>query len=362
MRHLSLPLLARIAEDTQLEAKFRFPEDTEKQLRWCAAKGMLVLATKMAHYLRTAKDGNGNPVFPGIADEGTIPNNADGTPDGCAKSLYASQEQLKQGFQKYESLLKAYSSTHEMIEFLQRTWPSPSVANEGVLTCPKGISPPEKQTAIVRQLKKDFPPFILPDGKKFYPSLTVEKLRIGNYVSVPHGSEYKTVRINGITRRKIGYATASGSGEKYARLHDVKPLLATGENLTAVLHFKQVDEYAYDGKNYYDNVYHEKVLDDKGDLIQFGLKDPGLVNVQKYEIFPDVGVRATAFVISSIANPEDCFVKLEMLTLVGRILHVYYPKFIHEVQNYVDFFLSVRYAYAQVYLDRKTHSHPSDYK
>ena len=145
-------------------------------------------------------------------------------------------------------------------------------------------------------------------------------------------------------------------------MHDVKPLLATGENLTAVLHFKLVDEYAYDGKNYYDNVYHEKVLDDKGDLIQFGLKGPGLVNVQKYEIFPDVGVRATAFVISSIANPEDCFVKLEMLTLVGRILHVYYPKFIHEVQNYVDFFLSVRYAYAQVYLDRKTHSHPSNYK
>ena len=87
MRHLSLPLLARIAEDTQLEAKFRFPEDTEKQLRWCAAKGMLVLATKMAHYLRTAKDGNGNPVFPDIADEGTRPSNADGTPDGCAKSL-----------------------------------------------------------------------------------------------------------------------------------------------------------------------------------------------------------------------------------------------------------------------------------
>ena len=239
MRHLSLPLLARIAEDTQLEAKFRFPEDTEKQLRWCAAKGMLVLATKMAHYLRTAKDGNGNPVFPGIADEGTRPNHADGTPDGCAKSLYASQEQLKQGFQKYESLLKAYSSTHEMIEFLQRTWPSPSVANEGVLTCPKGISPPEKHTAIVRPLKKDSPSFILPDGKKVYPSLTVEKLRIGNYISVPYGSGYKTVRINGITRRKIGYATASGSGEKYARLHDVKPLLATGENLTAVLHFKR---------------------------------------------------------------------------------------------------------------------------
>ncbi len=362
MRHLSLPLLARIAEDTQLEAKFRFPEDTEKQLRWCAAKGMLVLATKMAHHLRTAKDSNGNPVFPDIADEGTSPSNAANTPESCVKSLYASQEQLTQGFQKYESLLKAYSSTHEMIEFLQRTWPSLTVANEGVLTRSKGMSLPEKQTAIIRPLKKDSPPFILYDGKKVYPSLTVEKLRIGNYVSVPHGSEYKTVRINGITRRKIGYATASGSGEKYARLHDMKPLLATGENLTAVLHFKLVDEYAYDGKNYYDNVYHEKVLDDKGDLMQFDLNGPGLVNVQKYEIFPDVGVRATAFIISSIANPEDCFVKLEMLTLVGRILHIYYPKFIHEVQNFVDFFLSARYAYAQVYLDRKTHSHPSDYK
>ena len=46
------------------EAPMLFPDNENSRLQYCAAKGMLAFATKMAHYLRTAKDQNGNLIFP----------------------------------------------------------------------------------------------------------------------------------------------------------------------------------------------------------------------------------------------------------------------------------------------------------
>ena len=362
--YFSLPLLARIAEDIQLEAKFLFPDNTEKQLRWCAAKGCLMFATKMAHYLRTVKDEQGNLVFPNISDTdgNAAQKNAHNDQQKCARNLYDSQTQLLNGFNKYEKLLTAYYSTHEMIKWLQEIWPKPDGVDEDILQMPKGIEPPDRQTVLVRPLNMDYFPVIIHDGKKMYHNLRADILRVGNFVDVPHGNEYKTVRINGITRRKIGYATTSGAGEKYARMHDVKPVRITGEKLTSLLSFKLVDEYSYDGKNYYDNVYQEKILDDKGDLTQWGLFGMKMVSVHKFELFPEKGLRATLFIISNIEKPDDCYAKLETMTMTGNTVNIFYPVFIHEVQNFIDFLVSIKDSHTKVYLERKQYLQTSNFK
>lgn len=79
------------------EAQMLFPDDENSRLQYCAAKGMLAFATKMAHYLRTAKDQNGNLVFPDIfSDE--IPQKAVNAQQQCAMILYHSQSVLLEDF------------------------------------------------------------------------------------------------------------------------------------------------------------------------------------------------------------------------------------------------------------------------
>lgn len=365
MDNYSLPLLARIAEDIQLEAKFIFPNNTEKQLRWCVVKGILNFATEMARFLRTAKDKNGKLFFPdiikGIAPQNmntkdnTSQNNVFSSPREIAENLYVSQTLLLEHFHKYEVLLKGYSSTHELLEFIQKVNPILDDNGINILQKPKGIAPPEKKTVFVRPL--NMADLHFPQDKARGNSLRPNKLRIGNFVSVPHGKEYKTVKINSITRRKIGYATTSGAGEKYARLQEVKPLIVSEEHLTSPLNFRLVDEYLYDGKNYYDNVYHEKVLNDKSELTENGLFGMHMAQVHKFELFPDDGLKANVFIIANVENQKDRIAKVEMSTMIGRILHVYYPVYIHEVQNFIDFFAYIKDSHTQVYLNRKKFSH-----
>lgn len=365
MEKISLPRIARIAEDSQLEAKFLFPHDTEKQLRWCAVKGMLDFATEMARFLRTAKDKDNRLLFPDIVGASDPQNNSSqdnsfSSPLEMAKNLYALQGLLLKRFHKYEVLLEGYNSTHELLEFIQKVNPALDDNDTNVLQKPKGIVPPETTTAFVRLLKGDALP--LPHDKKRGRLLRPEKLRIGNYVSVRKGEELVTVKINGITRRKIGYATTSGAGEKYERLQEVRPLLISEDNLVALLNFKLVDEYLYDGKNYYDDVYHEKVLNDKNDLTGGGLFGMHMAQVHKFELFTDNGLKVNVFIIENVENPEERIAKVEMSTKIGRILHVYYPVFIHEVQNFIDFFSYIIDSHTQVYLNRRKSTHPSEYE
>lgn len=79
------------------EAQMLFPDDENSRLQYCAAKGMLAFATKMAHYLRTAKDQNGNLVFPKIfCTEDT--QDSDNNQLNCARILYRSQAELLEEF------------------------------------------------------------------------------------------------------------------------------------------------------------------------------------------------------------------------------------------------------------------------
>ena len=137
----------------------------------------------------------------------------------------------------------------------------------------------------------------------------------------------------------------------------MKPLIVSEEHLTSLLNFRLVDEYLYDGKNYYDNVYHEKVLNDKSELTENGLFGMHMAQVHKFELFPDDGLKANVFIIANVENQEDRIAKVEMSTMIGRILHVYYPVYIHEVQNFIDFFAYIKDSHTQVYLNRKKFSH-----
>lgn len=105
MLNISLPSIDKKAEDIQLEAKYLFPNNTEKQLRWCAAKGMLTFATMMAHFLRTSKDNN-KLVFPNIFNIDGQTNKSDSPQQRCAKSLYHAQSMLVDLLATYKTQLE----------------------------------------------------------------------------------------------------------------------------------------------------------------------------------------------------------------------------------------------------------------
>ena len=367
MEKTILPQLARRAEDIQLEAKFLFPENTERQLRWCVAKGILEMATQMAQYLRTAKDNDDVLVFPDIVenDGKSSQDKNDNAQQKCAKHLYAYQTDLLEGFLKYENLLKSSPSNHDIVNHIREFWDKPAGSNGGFLQQREiELFDGDKPTVEVNTINTNPLTDNKSDQKKWKTILRANKLRIGNYVSVPNGDEEKVVCINGITKRKIGYATATGSGEKYTRLQDVKPICVTSENLQELLSFRLVDEYLYDGKNYYDSVYHEKILSNKWDLIEPDKYDLEMVKAKKLEFFPNDWQRITAFIISNITSPDDYYVKMEVSTKVGRIFQIYYPKYIHEVQNFIDYNVSIKDSVSEVTfnVNRKNMSNPSDFK
>ena len=350
MLNASLQKLAKLAEDTQLEAKFFFPDSSEKQLRWCAVKGALRFATEMAHFLRTAKDQDDNPVFPiDRSETDFLQPAATGIEEGI-RILYHSQELLLESVRQYDHLLKSRHSIHDLIEHIN-SMPTDGGNQEAMQKC-RGMTPPwtSGNSIIVRTM--DF------SNVTRFARLAPGKLRIGNLVDVPHGSSFMTVRINGITRRKIGYARTDGSGERYVRLHDVSPVPVNDESLQEI-GFKCTDEYLFDGKNYYDNVYQEKLVDSKGDL--WHLEKFKKASVRKYEYFIENKFRFFAYIITDTVNKNDYYVQLEAKSFQGYFLHVYYPMHIHQIQNFIDFLDDIALSCAQVSLERKRKVAPTDY-
>ena len=91
---LNTTSINKIVEDLVVVAKQIFPNDTDKQLRYCSVKGMMAVATKMAHRLRTARDKDNRLAFPNIFDENAPANNTGSAQLRCAKELYAFQGEL----------------------------------------------------------------------------------------------------------------------------------------------------------------------------------------------------------------------------------------------------------------------------
>ena len=350
MLNASLQKLAKLAEDTQLEAKFLFPDSSEKQLRWCAVKGALTFATEMAHFLRTAKDQGDNPVFPIDWSETNFQQPAATGIEEGVRNLYHSQELLLESVRQYDHLLKSRHSIHDLIEHIN-SMPTDGGNQEAMQKC-RGMTPPwtSGNSIIVRTM--DF------SNVTRFARLAPGKLRIGNLVSVPLGSCFMTVRINGITRRKIGHAPADGSRERYVRLHDVSPVPVNDETLQEI-GFKRTDEYLFDGKNYYDNVYQEKLVNSKGDL--WHLEKFKKASVRKYEYFIENKFRFYAYIITDTVNKNDYYVQLEAKSFQGYFLHVYYPMHIHQIQNFIDFLDDIALSCAQVSLERKRKVAPTDY-
>lgn len=372
MDKFNLPRIARMAEDAQLEAKFLFPNSTEYQLRWACLKGALEFATSMAHFLRTAKNKDGNLVFPDILKD-EDQNNSYDTPLECARALYDAQTKLLENINSYKTLLHLSSSMpspHNLVNSINDTCENFQIPDNDLLQKPSGVTPPEEliATVLVRQLNKDDFQHDMADGKK-RKYLRADMLRVGNFVSVPCGNSDKVVCINGITKRKIGYASDSTTHERYARLQDVKPLVVSLENLTELLQFNLIDKYVCDGKNYYDNVYHENILPVK-DEIHYDLKClfdidcdffHNLVFVHKMELFPEVDLRACVFIMEDMENKYR-FAKLEVTTKTGRLLHIHYPKYIHEIQNFIDYIKTVKESFVEVHLNKKRRSQSSEFK
>lgn len=350
MQKQSLQNLAKLAEDTQLEAKFFFPDSTEKQLRWCAVKGYLMFATEMAHFLRTAKDHDNNLVFPYNWSEKDNQQPETGGAGESVRSLYHSQELLLALAQQYDHMLKSHSSIHDLIERIN-SMPADDASGDAIEKR-KGMSPPWELVKSVTVRVMDY------SNVTRFLRLAPDKLRIGNLVSVPCGSSFMTVRINSITRRKIGYAPAGGSRERYVRLHDVRPVAVNDKSLQDI-GFKWSDEYLFDGKNYYDNVYQEKLVDSKGDLCH--LDKFKKAAVRKYEYYIENKYRFYAYIITDTENRNDHYVRLEAKTFIGCYLHVFYPLYVHQIQNFIDFLDDIALSYAQVIMDRKRKTIPSDY-
>ena len=97
---ITLSNIDGITDLIRKEAKTFFPDDTEKQLRWCTVKGALAFATQMAHFLRTARDANGYLVFPDIFPYRDAPEKPV-TPADCVQDLYMSQTKLLETAARY---------------------------------------------------------------------------------------------------------------------------------------------------------------------------------------------------------------------------------------------------------------------
>ena len=357
MQKISIASIAKSAEDIQLESKYLFPESTEKQLRWCAVRGALLFATQMAHFLRTDKDHNGNLVFPDILSETTSSKNDMKAADNCAKTLYESQTLLLQLSKQYQYLLQNHLSINNMIDEINKTTSESSNDNcKEILQKQKGMTPPWQEPwepghdVNVRVTNQA-------NIHKFF-KLTADKLRIGNMVIVPIGYKTKIVKINAVTKRKIGYATESGTGERYVRLREVKPLPVSDSSMQ-LIGFKLVDEYVFDGKNYYDNVYNEKLIDYKSDL--YDLRRFKKATVRKYEYFIKDKYRFEAYIISNTEDVQEQYVQLNTTTKIGSVLQVYYPASIHEIQNFISWLDEIALSHVKVHLIRDRKVYQSDY-